>query len=282
MFQTLSRKSAGTPITPIMEQWGRYCLRFTVRTREHYAMVLRKFRQSVPIKTIEDLRPAHLHDYLNGILEHHTRRTHNAHLTALKSWYHWAAITYDTPNYAALLLMLPEDPPKQRVLAHEEYLKVLGVCKDGEANLIKFLANTGLRASEAIALSWDCVNPQMLAITIIGKGRKRRVIPLNRTCREILGKYSHQPGTRIKLVKSIKYNRKNLYTLCQKLAKKAGIKGFGPHALRHYFCTSLVRKGVPLIKVSRLLGHSSVSVTEKIYTHLTDSDLLGVTDCLAD
>jgi len=52
------------------------------------------------------------------------------------------------------------------------------------------------------------------------------------------------------------------------------------YAIRHYFATELIRKGVGIYKVSRILGHSSVKTTESIYIHLVPIDLLGLTDCL--
>jgi len=114
-------------------------------------------------------------------------------------------------------------------------------------------------------------------LTITGKGRKRRVIPLNETCRTILSHYAN--STTLQLTKSYRYHQA-LSRLTHKLAKKAGIPMFGVHAIRHYFATELCRRGVPLAKVSKILGHASVRTTERIYLHWLDDDLLGVTDVL--
>lgn len=58
------------------------------------------------------------------------------------------------------------------------------------------------------------------------------------------------------------------------------MKKFGSHAIRHFFATQLIRKGVSIYKVSKILGHSSVKITESCYIHLVPVDLLGITDVL--
>jgi len=62
----------------------------------------------------------------------------------------------------------------------------------------------------------------------------------------------------------------------------AGIERFGPHAIRHFFATRLMRQGVPLAKISKILGHASIKTTEQIYIHWLPKDVLGLTDCLSD
>jgi integrase len=66
----------------------------------------------------------------------------------------------------------------------------------------------------------------------------------------------------------------------QKNFRQNRYKNFGAHAVRHYFATQLIRKGVNIYKVSKILGHSSVQITESTYVHLMPVDLLGITDVL--
>lgn len=280
MFQAFGRQqSARTPITTAIEKWKAHILRFTPRTQEHYTMVVRQFRQFLPVSTIEELRPLHIEGYLNRLLTKGVKnRTINAHLTVLKSASGWLARNYDIPNIGVGFSMLPEDPPQQRILSPTEYQKVLAVCVNGECDMVKFLAHTGLRATEAATLTWGCIDPTLRKIVLTGKGRRRRIVPINDTCREILKKYPRgTPETHIDFLKS---NRRCLYYICRKLAAKAHIQPFGSHALRHYFVTELIRRGVPIVKVSKIAGHSSVRTTEKTYMHLLESDLLGSTNCL--
>jgi len=280
MFQAFGQsKLAGTPISASLKEWRSHIKRFSPRTQEHYTMVLRRFGESLDITVLEELRPQQIEKYINFLLSKGVKnRTCNAHLTAIKSFCGWLAQNYSVPNIGVGFLMLAEDPPKQRVLTSEEYQKVLAVCKPYEADMIKFLGHTGLRVTEAVSLTWGCFDPPLTKITLTGKGRRRRTVPLNDTCREILKKYPRgTPETHLNFLKS---DRKCLYWQCQTLASKAHIRPFGPHALRHFFCTELTKQNVPMAKVSKIMGHSSIRTTEKIYMHLTESDLLHTTDCL--
>lgn len=276
MFQasTFQRRER-TPITTPAAEWTGYCRRFTVRTRQHYREVLCKFLATLPKGlAIGDLNRGHIERYITKLLlAGRSNRTANAHLTVLKSFCRYLSESYGVPKIPTGP-MLREDPPQVRFLTRDEYAKVLSACTDGDGRIkdqIEFLAMTGLRASEFCSLTWDCVSPQLTTITITGKGRKRRTIPLNATCREIL-----KPG-KINFTKS----RKQLYRLCRRMAEKAGIEGFGPHALRRYFATELLRRGVSIDIISKLLGHSSIKTTER-YISYHPSFLLGSTDCLDD
>lgn len=253
--------------TAIINQWLCHNRRFTARTQGHYKMVIKRFSKYIPLD-IEQLSNQHIEAYINDLLEHSSNRTANAHLTVCKSFCRWLSKIYDLPNPAAKIEMLKEDPPKQRWLTHTEYLKVLNVCMNGEADTIKLIANTGLRATEVVNLNGNSVFEDKLIIT--GKGRKRRVIPLNQTLKEILSRSTHINFSK---------NRTQLYRLCQRLSQRANVPRFGPHSLRHYFCTELLKRGVSMVNVSKLLGHSSVKTTER-YLHFESHFLTGVTDCL--
>jgi len=255
-----------------------YNQRHTQRTQEHYKAVILRFARSLQIKTLRQLNRQHLESYINGLLSAGVKnRTINAHLTGLKSYCRWLAVNYDVPNHTAQITMLKEDPPKRSFIDHKQYLKLLDCCTDGEADAIRFLANSGVRASEAISLTWDCIDPQMKFLTVRhGKGRKSRVLPLNQVCRDILLK--HQPQTQpVAHLDFLKSDRKQLYRACQTTGKRVGVK-VSPHTLRRYFATELLARGVPLSLISKLLGHSSIKTTEK-YINFTPL-LWGITEVL--
>lgn len=260
--------------------WLSYTRRYKTRTQIHYRMVIERFIAFAPIYAT-DLKAEHIDRYINHVLEKYINRTANAHLTVLKSFCRWLSEHYDLPNPCLKIKMLDEDPPQVRILDDQEYQKVLAVCKPKEFDVICFLAHTGLRSSEFQQLTWDNISYDRCFIKLIGKGRRRRLIPLNKTCQTILNNVSRKPNsTNLNLTKSYK-SRGSLYNLCKKLARQAGIPRFGPHALRHYFATSLYTKGVPVQFISDCLGHADTRTTEKIYIHIwPPKDLLGVTDVL--
>lgn len=271
--------------------WLRHNKQHTARTQDLYRRTIEKFFASLPpdVRRIGQLQPSHVIKYIQGIDA--TAATKNRHLSTIKSFCSWLSQTYNIANSAVSVKKQKEDPPRVRFLTIAEYKAVLKIASADYRRRIEFIANTGLRASEFAQLTWRCVSADSNSITITGKGRKRRTIPLNQTCRKILAALKTpqiKNDAPIFLSKSLKKSeqkkpcsRKALLQMCNKLAAAAGIENFGPHALRHFFITQLSLAGVPVKMVSVLVGHASIKTTEKIYTHILPRDLRGLTDCLA-
>ena len=185
--------------------WLSYIRRYKPRTQIHYSMVIGRFAKFAPVYAA-NLKAEHIEHYIEHILEKYINRTANAHLTALKSFCRWLAEHYDLPNACLKIKMLDEDPPQVRVLNDYEYQKVLTACKPKELAVILFLANTGLRSSEFQHLTWDNISHDRRFIKLmIVKGRRPRLIPLNKTCRTILNNVSRKSdSTTMDFVKSYK------------------------------------------------------------------------------
>ena len=258
-----------------------YCKRHTVRTQGHYASVMQWFLASLRIDKFSQLEAHHIKRYLQRLQG--VNRTRNAHLTAIKAFCKFASQEYRLRNVASEVKMYHEDPPNARFLTEAEYNAILKVAEGAALDRIVFIANTGLRASEITALTWGCVRDGSLVFT--GKGRKRRTVPLNKTCKELLFRLRTQnkPISKDPILLSKSggaVRREALYKQFAGLAKKADIEKWGPHALRHYFASRLFMAGVNIGVVSKILGHSSISVTEKIYIHVLQEHLKGATDVL--
>ncbi len=302
-------------------KWLQYNKRHTERTQKHYQAVIESFVYSLSVRSINKITVAHLQAYINKLLNQGKKnRTANAHLTVLKSFCRWFSDQYDLPNVAVKVRNLKEDPPDARFLTNEQYLKVLESVDTELRDIIEFIAHTGLRATEFCNLTWDCVDQDHKRLVITGKGRKRRIIPLNSVCRKILERFDEPDArgvifssskvyrTREKFwaktaeskarqlkgleqswkhrrrleQKDGKINRALLYLICSNAAQAAGIRIFGPHALRHWCATELLRRKVPISHVSKLLGHSSIRTTEQIYIHFQPDFLDGITECLVE
>ena len=250
--------------------------RYSRHTVTLYRHVLQRFSNYAP-QNPASLTMKHIESYINS-LSGLTNRSINAHLACLKSFGNYLADYHDLPNPATKFRKLPEAPPKQRILSESEYHKLVQSCKGTiEGDVIQFLAHTGLRIAEFRSLTPGSFSGDGRFIRIVGKGNKPRTIPLNKTTQAIIAK--HKPD--MKLLKSFK-TRNSVYNACMQASKLAGIPKASPHALRHYFATSLFKRGVPIGHISKLLGHSSVRTTEQIYIHFTSASLYGVTDVLDD
>jgi integrase len=150
------------------------------------------------------------------------------------------------------------------------------------ADFVVFALNTGCRRSEILNLEWSRVDLKQNLVFFEAahtKSRKRRSIPLNKSAREALMgrlKYRMQDADRASSPwvfctekgKRIGDIKKTWGTT----RKRAGLTDVRIHDLRHTCAAWLVSAGVPLAEVRDLLGHSSITMTER-YAHLSPDNV---------
>lgn len=262
---TTSTSGARMSTTGAIRLFLRYSERFADNTRRQYRDVLYRFSDAMP-PLIKMITAEHIDRYVGSLKILNSSK--NTVLVPIKSFFSYLANFYDLPNVAAKVKNLPPQPAKRRVISEIEYRKLLETAKPKEGAIIKFLANTGLRVQEFCDLTPDSVSNDQKYITVIGKGNRQRIVPLNKTAIECLP-----------LIFSRRYNRDSISWIMKKLSLKAKIPLFYAHALRHYWVTAMIKKGVNRFVVAKIAGHS-VEVLEKIYFHLLTPDFLGCTDVL--
>lgn len=263
-----------------IDKWLLYFARYyTDRTCQGYKCYIQVFDAWLTQEGAS-LTTQVIESYIDELIRVGTKkRTINVQLTVIKSYAKWYASHSNTENPARGIKMLRQDPPDQRVLTEEEYGKVLAIAEGQERDIVAFIGNTGLRVHEFNSLKWSSFTPDFKFLSVIGKKRKVRVVPLNATCQEILQRYKASGNGDGKLAFT-RSSRWPVWNMCQRLAKKAGIPHFGPHALRHRFATALMREDISDYKISKVLGHSSPAITEQVYIHFRQQDISGITDCL--
>jgi integrase/recombinase XerD len=144
--------------------------------------------------------------------------------------------------------------------------------------IIKTLWETGMRASELLALTPSDIEQKHEVITITnGKGGKeRRVLVKSETVAELFSYASLKGlGNGAKL---FPLKRRQLYNIIRKYGALAGVT-VHPHTLRHSFAINLVRHNTDIRRVQMLLGHSSLNVTS-VYLQFKESDLKAVYDAV--
>jgi len=283
--RTLNDRIEAVDMGP-MREWLYYCKRnWTEHTVGQYAQIIRRFSEFLTARDGTPIIPTKLtvsdiEQYVDHVIRDRSHNTANSHLTALKSFFTWQTERYNTPNIGAKVPLLHPEPPIQRVISPDEYHTLLAIADPLEKDVIQFLAHTGLRRGEFLKLKWADIANDLSLIRFIGKGRKERIVPLSPVAKDILKKYK---GLSDEIPFVARYRTPDaINRWCLRLAKRVGIPPFGPHALRHCFCTRLVNKDVSLAKVSKMLGHSSITITEKVYLHLLPQDLIGLTNVLTD
>ncbi|MBW2525703.1 MAG: tyrosine recombinase XerC [Deltaproteobacteria bacterium] len=161
--------------------------------------------------------------------------------------------------------------------------------------LLETLYATGLRVSELCGLDLDRVElggrDALGSVRAIGKGNKERLVPVGSVAREALERYlarraellrPESPADAERAVFLSRLGRRISVRQVQTLVKRYGVAGAGradlhPHALRHSCATHLLEGGADLRSIQELLGHSSLSVTQR-YTHTSIGRLLEVYD----
>ncbi len=134
--------------------------------------------------------------------------------------------------------------------------------------LILLLYGGGLRVGEACGLSWEQVDFEGHVLRVLGKGGKERLLSVPKLVFDELNLQKKPRGLIFPNLSSRK-----AYSIVQFWGRFAGLnKPLTPHVLRHSFATHLLSSGSDLRSLQELLGHQSLSATQK-YTHLQLSHL---------
>ncbi|MBN1621437.1 MAG: site-specific integrase [Endomicrobiales bacterium] len=157
-----------------------------------------------------------------------------------------------------------------RFLSRDE-IQVLEAYLRGTSIYVYFIGalHTGMRLGELCSVRWEDITLSIKDIFIPkSKSGKSRHIPMSEMLHDMLKKlYAERKSDKDFVFGTLYPNY--VYQRFVKACKKLGIKNMRWHDLRHTFASQLVMKGVNIFQVSRWLGHSSVTTTEKYYAHLS-------------
>jgi len=142
--------------------------------------------------------------------------------------------------------------------------------------MLSMMYAAGLRVSELCALKLGDVDGQRGVVSVLGKGGKRRLVPVGEVALSDLDAYlaadrargSARPQPLFLSSWGKPLSRQGFWKLVLRYARKASIdKPISPHKLRHSFATHLLERGADLRSVQAMLGHANIATTE-IYTHV--------------
>lgn len=183
------------------------------------------------------------------------------------------------PQYLPRALSLEDDHRLQQELRHRNDLL---------SNALLLTRATGLRIGECIGLAVNClrsVGPDQWALQVpLGKLRTERLVPVDQTVRQIVGRIvilraqapaSHLVQSALFLLPRSRPSSlyQNLRVALKQAAHQAGCSDhITPHRLRHTYATEMIRLGVSLPAVMKLLGHKTVRMTLR-YVQVTQRDL---------
>ncbi|MDR1287768.1 MAG: tyrosine-type recombinase/integrase [Treponema sp.] len=155
--------------------------------------------------------------------------------------------------------------------------------------MILTMYSAGLRISELVSLSLKKVDGDLGGACVIGKGDKERRVFFSDECREALACYLPARAARVKAGGSagptdmLFINRRGggisvpgVRWIIARYAERSALgKNIHPHSLRHTFATHLINSGCDVRVIQELLGHSSLSTTQR-YTHVNIEHLKKV------
>lgn len=160
--------------------------------------------------------------------------------------------------------------------------------KTGKRNIamVELLYSCGLRVSELIELKISDLFFRESLIKVTGKGNKERFVPISKLAQKYIYEYINN-SRNIKNIskghedtlflneRGSKLSRVMIYIIIKKLKNLAGIsKKIGPHSLRHSFATHLIQNGADLITIQKMMGHESITTTER-YLHVDKKHLIS-------
>ena len=156
-----------------------------------------------------------------------------------------------------------------------------------DSAILELLYASGLRVSELAGLDWPDLNLKARTLRVMGKGGKERMVPFGKPAAQALARWmqaweevrASAPGPEEPVFLNYRGSRlsaRSVRRIIDRYVEKAALAaGVHPHTLRHTFATHLLEGGADLRTIQELLGHSSLSTTQR-YTHLELDRLLQV------
>lgn len=226
------------------------------------------------------IKPVFIRSWLVSLKEQElTAKTLNRKLSSLRSYFrfllkkkhiaHNPLLQVSAPKISRRLPVFVEQQDMATLLNHVEFPPG----REGRMHhlILMVFYHTGVRLSELIHLKAADVDHRRMALKVLGKGNKERIIPLTPALAEGVKQYLEEfPPENEYLFH--KEDGKKLYpAYVYKLVKTylsgvTTIKKKSPHVLRHSFATHLSNNGAELNAIKELLGHASLAATQ-VYTH---------------
>ena len=263
----------------------------SANTVKRHKSALESLKAFSHIKTLEKVTPAMLADFQVHLLsEKKGKQGINRTFTALKAILHqaekWENITPKPWTEVSKL-----KTPKGRIEFHtpQEIAAMLSFCPPQWQLVILLGCRAGLRRGEMSALKWQDIDFKTKQIYVApNKTEKHRFVPIPEDLLSALTEAQKTSTTNFVVEVGDTKGRNSKDYISAAYAKR--MKGFSYngkkvkcflHKLRHTYASHLVQAGVDLYRVSKLLGHSSIQMTE-IYAHLVPADLHNAVSMLPE
>jgi integrase/recombinase XerC len=274
--------------------------RYSPRTVEEYAADLAQFQayledRKLALRAVESVAIRGFLSRLHGEL---SPASVARKLSAIRSLYRFLqqkGLVQSNPGSLVKSPKLPKQLPK--VLPVDEVFALVETPRADtplgarDRAILETLYGGGLRCSELVGLDLQDLDRQGGLVRVLGKGRKERIVPLGTKAREAIERWlefrprllarprpDQDPRALFLNYRGGRLTTRWVARTIDRWAKVCAIRRHvHPHALRHTFATHLLDAGADLRGIQELLGHASISTTQR-YTHVTVEHLMAVYD----
>jgi len=234
-------------------------------------------------------------EYLGQMFKSHNPASIARKLASLRTFFQYCIRQGHILTNPAKEIATPKIPKRlPKFLTVDEVFALLGTATDGsslelrDSAIMELLYASGLRVSELVGLDIENVDLKGKTVRVLGKGRKERIVPMGDKARLAITTYLDVRSAFVNdgsIERALFVNRqgtrlsaRSVERLLLKYIKRSGLqKTITPHVLRHSFATHLLGAGADMRGIQELLGHASLSTTQK-YTHVSVENMMQVYD----
>jgi integrase/recombinase XerC len=255
-----------------------------------------RYPQTVGLVKMDGLQPIVIRGYLGWLHKKNKKTTIARKLSAVRSLFKYLVkrgILDDNP--ADSILTPKQDKTIPEYLPVDEMFRLLDSIQTGSLldlrnrAIFETLYSCGIRVSELVGMNVFDVDFAGSVIRVLGKGSKERIVPIGRKALAAIQKYLDQIKSKwgisadhngpLFLNKNKgRLSARSVARILDHLVKACGLlRPVSPHTMRHTFATHMLDAGADLRIVQELLGHKSLSTTQK-YTHVSIDRLMKTYD----
>jgi integrase/recombinase XerC len=234
--------------------------------------------------------------YLGYLHKRNKKTTIARKLSALRSFFNYLVkrgVTEDNP--AESILTPKQEKTIPAYLSVDEMFRLLDSIHTGQMldlrnrAIFETLYSCGIRVSELVGLNTSDVDHRQALIRVLGKGGKERIVPIGKKALAAIKSYRQLLNRECRISEKMngplflnknkgRLTARSVARILNKLITVCGLlTPVSPHTLRHTFATHMLDAGADLRVVQELLGHKSLSTTQK-YTHVSIDRLMETYD----
>ena len=275
--------------------------RYSPHSLRGYRHDLQEFRAYLEGQGIQDpdgIDRLLLRGFLSGLLQKNKKTSVGRKVAAIRACFKYAQRKGWIEDSPVLHLRAPKtDKPIPPFLSEKEAAHLLKPPLEAswllqrDQAIFELFYASGIRLSELVGLNWEEIDFSIRMVRVRGKGGRERVVPLGKVAVQALREYRQaveetergEPAFQVEDRQAVFLSRLGRRLTDRNISRRLKIRvlaaglspNISPHALRHSFATHLLNAGADLRVVQELLGHKSLSTTQK-YTHISLGRLIEV------